>query len=90
MKMLETKNEVKGYQYRHGTGGKSWTRGHIKFSEGRRWMSNNKWMPVITKTDLDTGKVTLASINEAKRFLTEEGYKEYLTARFVEMAKEEI
>ena len=85
--MLETKNEVKGYQYRHGTGGKSWTRGHIKFSEGRRWMSNNKWMPVITKTDLDTGKVTLASINEAKRFLTDEGYKGYLISRFVSIAE---
>ena len=76
--MLETREEVKGYRYSHGCGGKSWTRGHIKFSEGRRWMSNNKWMPVITKTDLDTGKVTLASINVAKRFLTEEGYKEYI------------
>lgn len=87
MKMLETKNEVKGYRYEHGTGGKSWTRGHIKFSEGRQWTSNG-WKFVITKTDLYTGKVTLASINEAKRFLTEEGYKEYLLSRFVEMAKE--
>ena len=89
MKMLETKNKVEGYRYEHGTGGKSWTRGHIKFSEGRQW-TNNGWKFVITKTDLDTGKVTLASINEAKRFLTEEGYKEYLMSRFVEMAKEEI
>lgn len=87
MKMLETKNEVKGYRYSNGTGGKKWTRGRTMFSEGRKWISNNEYIPIITKTNLDTDEITIASLNEAKRFLTEEGYKEYLEARFIEMAQ---
>lgn len=87
MKMLETKNEVKGYRYSNGTGGKKWTRGRTMFSEGCKYISNNERIPVITKTNLDTGEITVASIKEAKRFLTEEGYKEYLEAQFIEMAQ---
>ena len=43
---------------------------------------------VITKTNLDTHEISLATLNEAKRFLTEEGYNEYVLGRFYEMAKE--
>ena len=88
--MFETREQIKGYKYSCGCGGKSWTRGRIRFSEGRYWYGTNKWTPVITKTNLDTGDVTVASISEAKRFLTEEGYKKYLMSRFVQLAMEEI
>ena len=57
------------------------------FSEGRKYLGNYEYIPVITKTNLDTGEITVASLKEAKRFLTEEGYKEYLEARFIEMAQ---
>lgn len=87
MKSLKTKNAINGYKYSYGTGGKKWTRGRTMFSEGRKWISNNEYIPLITKTNLDTGEITIASLNEAKRFLTEEGYKEYLEARFIEMAR---
>lgn len=87
MKSLKTKNAINGYKYSYGIGGKKWTRGRTMFSEGRKWMGNNEYIPVITKTNLDTGEITIASLNEAKRFLTEEGYKEYLEARFIEMAQ---
>lgn len=87
MKMLKTKNEVSGYRYSNGTGGKKWTRGRTMFSEGRKYIGNHEYIPVITKTNLDTGEITVASIKEAKRFLTEEGYKEYLEAQFIEMAQ---
>lgn len=50
-------------------------------------LGNYEYIPVITKTNLDTGEITVASLKEAKRFLTEEGYKEYLEAQFIEMAR---
>ena len=84
---MKTKNAINGYTYSNGTGGKKWTRGHIMFSEGRKYLGNHEYIPVITKTNLDTGEITVASLKEAKRFLTEEGYKEYLEARFIEMAR---
>ena len=87
MYCLKTKNAINGYTYSNGTGGKKWTRGRTMFSEGCKYISNNERIPVITKTNLDTGEITVASIKEAKRFLTEEGYKEYLMSRFVEMAQ---
>ena len=84
---MKTKNAINGYTYSNGTGGKKWTRGRIMFSEGRKYLGNHEYMPLITKTNLDTGEITVASLKEAKRFLTEEGYKEYLEARFIEMAE---
>ena len=84
---MKTKNAVNGYTYSYGTGGKTWKRGHTMFSEGRKYLGNHEYIPVITKTNLDTGEITVASLKEAKRFLTEEGYKEYLEARFIEMAR---
>lgn len=87
MKSLKTKNAINGYKYSYGTGGKKWTRGRTMFSEGCKYISNNERIPVITKTNLDTGEITVASIKEAKRFLTEDGYKEYLEAQFIEMAQ---
>ena len=87
MYCLKTKNAINGYTYSNGTGGKKWTRGRTMFSEGRKWISNNEYIPIITKTNLDTYEITVASIKEAKRFLTEEGYKEYLEAQFIEMAQ---
>lgn len=87
MYCLKTKNAINGYTYSNGTGGKKWTRGRTMFSEGRKYLGNHEYIPVITKTNLDTGEITVASIKEAKRFLTEEGYKEYLEAQFIEMAQ---
>ena len=78
MQKLKTINEKPGYNYSNGTGGKKWTRGRTMFSEGRKYLGNYEYIPVITKTNLDTGEITVASLKEAKRFLTEEGYKEYL------------
>lgn len=87
MYCLKTKNAINGYTYSNGTGGKKWTRGRTMFSEGRKYLGNHEYIPVITKTNLDTGEITVASIKEAKRFLTEEGYKEYIEAQFIEMAQ---
>lgn len=75
---LKTKRDINGYKYSHTLGGKRWVRGRTMYSEGRQWMSNNEWIMVITKTNLDTHEITLASLKEAKRFLTEDGYKEYI------------
>jgi hypothetical protein len=75
---LKSKGAINGYKYSYGSGGKKWVRGRTMYSEGRQWMSNNEWIMVITKTNLDTHEITLASLKEAKRFLTEDGYKEYI------------
>ena len=84
---MKTKNEVNGYQYSKGSGGKKWKRGRVMFSEGRKYLGNNEYINVITKTNLDTCEITEASLKEAKRFLTEEGYKEYVLQHFEAMAK---
>ena len=87
MQKLKTINEKPGYIYSNSTGGKKWARGRTMFSEGRKYLGNYEYIPVITKTNFDTGEITVASLKEAKRFLTEEGYKEYLEAQFIEMAR---
>lgn len=84
---MKTKKEVKGYQYSNGSGGKKWKRGRVMFSEGRKYLGNNEYVNIIAKTNLDTGEITEASLKEAERFLTEEGYKEYVLQRFEEMAR---
>ena len=76
---MKTKKEVNGYRYSNGCGGKRWKRGNIMFSEGRKWLGNNEYVSVITKTDLDTNQITIASLKEAKRFLTSDGYDEYVS-----------
>lgn len=78
---MKTKKEVNGYQYSNGSGGKKWKRGRVMFSEGKRWISINEYVPIIAKTNLDTNEITEASLKEAKRFLTDEGYKEYVAQR---------
>lgn len=83
---LKTKGAINGYKYSNGSGGKRWIRGRTMFSEGRKWLGNNDWVMVITKTNLDTHEISLATLKEAERFLTEEGYKEYVLSRFYEMA----
>jgi hypothetical protein len=88
MNYLKTKGAINGYKYSNGSGGKRWVRGRTMYSEGRKWISNNEWIMVITKTNLDTHEISLATLKEAKRFLTEEGYNEYILGRFYEMAKE--
>ena len=85
---MKTKKEVRGYQYSNGSGGKKWKRGRVVFSEGRKYLGNNEYVNVIVKTNLDTNEMEIASLKEAKRFLTEEGYKEYVLGRFVEIATE--
>ena len=86
MNYLKTKGAMNGYKYSNGSGGKKWVRGRTMYSEGRQWIDNNEWIMVITKTNLDTHEITLATLKEAKRFLTDEGYAEY--GKFYEMAKE--
>ena len=84
---LKTKGALNGYKYSNGSGGKKWVRGRTMYSEGRYWVKQNEWIMVITKTDLDTHEISLATLKEAKRFLTEEGYQEYVDGKFYEMAK---
>ena len=78
MLKLKTRNAINGYIYSNGSGGKKWKRGRIQFSEGREYLGNYEYIPIIAKTNLDTCEITEASPKEYKRFLTEEGYKEYL------------
>ena len=75
---MKTKKEVKGYSYSNNGYTKKWKRGRIMFSTGRKYVSHHDYIEIIAKTNLDTGEVTEASLKEAKRFLTEEGYTEYI------------
>ena len=84
---LKTKCAINGYKYESTLGGKRWTRGRTMFSEGRYWVTQNDYVIVITKTNLDTREITPASLKEAKRFLTDEGYNEYVIQQFAEMTK---
>lgn len=79
---MKTVNEVKGYIFSNGSSGKKWKRGRIQFSEGKKWIDNNKYVRCIIKTNLDTGEMCVASLNEHKKFLTEESYKEYMLGQF--------
>lgn len=83
---MKTKNEIRGYRYECNGYTKKWKRGRVMFSTGRKYLGNNEYVDIITKTNLDTGEITEASLNEAKRFLTEESYKEYVLSRFEQMA----
>ena len=84
---MKTKNEVKGYRYEYDGYTKKWKRGRTMFSTGRKYISNNEYVDVIVKTNLYTCEVTEASLKEAERFLTEEGYREYVLKQFEIMAK---
>lgn len=83
---MKTKNEIKGYKFSYNGCTKKWIRGRVMFSTGRKYISNNEYVDIIAKTNLDTGEVTEASLAETKRFLTEESYNEYVLSRFTEMA----
>ena len=83
---MKTKNEVRGYRYANNGYTKKWKRGRTMFSTGRKYISNNEYVDIIAKTNLDTGEVTEATLEESKRFLTEESYKEYVLSRFTDMA----
>lgn len=85
---MKTRKEVKGYKYSNGSGGKKWQRGRVVFSEGKKYIGNYEYIDVIVKTNLDTGEIEIASLQEAKRFLTEEGYEEYVAGRFIENAQD--
>lgn len=85
---LKTKRAINGYKYSSGSSGKKWVRGRTMFSEGRQWTDNNKYVNLITKTNLDTHEISIATMNEAKRFLTEEGYKEYANDEWVKKVME--
>lgn len=84
---MKTKGEIRGYQYSRGTGGKKWKRGRVMFSEGRQWIGQGEYIPIIAKTNLDTHEITVASLKEAKRFLTDEGYEEYVMNHFNRIAE---
>ena len=86
---MKTKNEIKGYQYSNSGYTKKWKRGRIIFSTGRKYFNNNDFVNVITKTNLDTCEITIATLNEAKRFLTEEGFQEYKNDNRVKKAMED-
>lgn len=90
MTHIKTITQKPGYIYSNGSAGKRWKRGNIMFSEGKKYTSNNEYIPIIAKTNLDTGAVSKATLQEAKRFLTEEGYKEYAESRFAEMAQRKV
>lgn len=75
---MKTKKEVKGYSYSNNGYTKKWKRGRTMFSTGRKYIGHHDYIEIIAKTNLDTGEVTEASLKEAKRFLTEEGYAEYI------------
>ena len=79
---MKTKKEVNGYRYSNNGYTKKWKRGRTMFSTGRKYLSNNEYVEIIAKTNLDTGEITEASLKEAKRFLTEEGYNEYVHNHF--------
>lgn len=87
---MKTIKEKKGYVYGNGSGGKSWTRGRIRFKEGRQWTGNNTYIPCIVKTNLDTGEMRIASLVEHKRFLTPEGYDEFVLNQFQALCKEGV
>lgn len=81
MQRLKTITTKPGYIYSNGSGGKKWKRGRTMYSEGRQFLGNYEYRPIIAKTNLDTHEITEASPQEYKRFLTEEGYKEWLAER---------
>ena len=85
---LKTKRAINGYKYSNTLGGKRWVRGRTMFSEGRQWVSNNQYVLLITKTNLDTREISIATMKEAKRFLTEEGYEEYVNNEWVKKVME--
>ena len=74
---MQTKNQVPGYTFSNGTAGKKWTRGRTMFSVGKQWTGNNSYIRCIIKTNLDTHEMTVASLKEHKRFLTDEAYQKY-------------
>lgn len=81
---MKTINEKRGYQFSNGAGGKKWRRGNVQFSEGRMYTDAGN-IYLIVKTDLTTGAKEVASLKEHKRFLTPEGYEEYLNGAFVKL-----
>ena len=86
MNWLKTKGAINGYKYSNGSSGKRWVRGRTMYSEGCYWVTQNERIMVITKTNMDTHEISLATLKEAKRFLTDEGYKEYVDRGYYEMA----
>lgn len=84
---MKTIGAKKGYVYSNSSCGKSWTRGRIRFSLGRQWSGNNTYIPCIVKTNLDTHEMKIASLNEHKRFLTPEGYEEFVQNQFQELCQ---
>lgn len=84
---MKTIGEKKGYVYSNSSNGKSWTRGRIRFSLGRQWSGNNTHIPCIVKTNLDTNEMKIASLDEHKRFLTPEGYEEFVQNQFQELCQ---
>ena len=84
---MKTKKEISGYRYSNNGYTKKWKRGRTMFSTGRKYLDNHNYVEIIAKTNLDTGEVTEASLKEAKRFLTDEGYEEYVLVHFAETVK---
>lgn len=86
MKRLKFKTDIKGYKFSDGSAGKRWVRGRTMYSEGKQFLDDGIYRPILAKTNLDTGAITEASVNEYKKFLTEECYKEYLLGAFTDIA----
>lgn len=87
MRYLQTVNEIKGYQYSNGSSGKRWIRGRKMISGGKKWVSQNECIAILTVTDLDTGEITEADSKIYKKFLTPECYKEWLLEQSIKNNK---
>lgn len=85
---MKTINEKPGYKFSSGSYGKRWTRGRTMYSVGKKYTGNGpESIPCIVKTNLDTGEIELASLAEHKKFLTSEGYKEFLLDGFKRLSE---
>jgi len=85
---MKTINKKNGYQFRNGSGGKKWIRGRTMYSEGKQYTGNGpESIPCIVKTNLDTGEMKIATLAEHKKFMTDEGYHEFLLNEFVRLSK---
>lgn len=62
MTHLQTITQKHGYIYSNGSAGKRWRRGNIMYSEGKKYTSNNEYIPIIAKTNLNTGDVSEATL----------------------------
>lgn len=81
--MKGTINEKAGWKFSNGSAGKRWIRGRVMISEGKRWISQNEYIPILTHTNLDTGEIVECISAEYKKFLTDESWHDWCYQQFV-------